>query len=204
MGCWRDGFEYCAFGMRHCAGSRRGPSFFRIDVGILRHFKVGPKMTPFSWRELTMLILTLGTLVFGAVGVYRAQEVDLPEFDDPQPHVPSTNYGSNYAECHAELHWEVLRKYDDGYRAALACFLFDGTVDPLDLRINVGSLQDIGHRTVDLVAQRNPPGQVGAVVRGRMVLLLLLVPDGVNTSQFATLRQARAFGVKIKAIGSQG
>jgi hypothetical protein len=79
--------------------------------------------------------------------------------------------------------------------------LFDGTVDPLDLRINVGSLQDIGHRTVDLVAQRNHPGQVGAVVRGRMVLLLLLVPDGVNTSQFATLRQARAFGVKIKAIG---
>lgn len=91
------------------------------------------------------------------------------------------------------------------YKLATACLLSDGTRDLLDAPyLQVGGLYDIDKNggTKILRAAWSPSFTEHFVQMNSIGVLvaLLLIPNGVEPYQFATLRQARAFGVRIPSL----
>ena len=90
---------------------------------------------------------------------------------------------------------------------ATACLLYDGKEDILDAPyLQVGGLYDIDKYggTKTLMAGWSPFFSNYFTEKGGtgVYVALLLVPNGAETYQFTTLRQARALGVRIPQLSA--
>jgi hypothetical protein len=89
------------------------------------------------------------------------------------------------------------------YKLAIGCFIFDGTTDILDApEVQVSALYDI--KDGDVTCRTNYSETFLKYYEQKqskgIMVAVFAVPNGVQTSSFTTLRQARAFGVKIPDI----
>jgi hypothetical protein len=104
-----------------------------------------------------------------------------------------------------EVNGKSLMVREDQYKIAIACFVYDGSVDILDApKIQVSSLYDINNNIpVAIVTWGEAYNQYRMKMSAKGTNIALLnVPNGVLPTQFTTLRQARALGVKIPALVS--
>ena len=90
-----------------------------------------------------------------------------------------------------------------GHKIAVACFVHDGTMPILDVSpLQVGKLYDVSTSEIYLKAtwadSRSQYLQLNKAIG--IDVALLVIPNGVETSQFTTLRQARALGVLIPEV----
>ena len=181
-------------------------NLFRIDIRILRYCRVpGTNVLMVATRrEKLMGLFVMVSLVFCAVGWYRI-EPDLPEFDAPQ-HVLLNGWmiskDSNGMYCSATVNGDRLWSYRKSYKLAAGCLVYNGIGDILDAPyIQQSPLYDIREGPVNVRAQWGAsfPQYMQDTHSAGNYVPVFLVPVGVTTSQFNTLRQARALGVRIIA-----
>ena len=106
--------------------------------------------------------------------------------------------------CTLNITGDRFLRYRNGYKVASACFLYDGTVEPLDApRVQVSKLYDIRPGSMEMIALWEPEflQYLERKHASGLTHVVLLVPLGVSTGQFSTLRQARALGIKTIAAG---
>jgi len=157
------------------------------------------------WPMFAMMILAAVNL--GGIGYreYQKHRSFPPEFDDPNNLPLMTGYGLDTpSSCFANLQSKILLAHRSDYKVAIGCFLWDGTVDRLDApNVQVSNLYDI----VDgETALRVTWGEVFNKYRQEqhavgIIVAVFIVPNGVSITQFTTLRQARALGVRIPSAG---
>jgi hypothetical protein len=181
-------------------------AFFRVDVRILEYLRPGTTMPLVSRREWFMAILAIGSVVVSAVGWNRI-EPDLPEFDSPQQVLlqgwMAAASGQGAGFCNATVNGDRLWSYRNGYKLASGCLIWDGLGEFLDApNVQQSPLYDIKHGSINLRAQWGegfPKYMAEKHATGNFVAVFL-VPNGVAPTQFSTLRQARALGVRIIAM----
>ena len=156
------------------------------------------------WPMLTMALLMVFTWTGVVVGYYNRDNSlpDIPEFDEPQNGL-FNSYGPSNLGCDIDANGNRFWDYRDKYRIAAACIIFDREHNLLDTpSLQVGQEHDItrGHifMRADVSDNLKP-----LINKHGVTFLILLVPIGVTTSQFTTLRTARSLGVKIKLAGSK-
>jgi hypothetical protein len=146
-----------------------------------------------------ILLLVLTWFAIGYDYYDRQRQPSIPEFDTYQRMVD--RYGGDTPNsCFMQVKGGVFLPLSKKYKLAVTCFVWDGTIPVLDApHLQVGNLYDISDNEIYLKARwgdefnqyRSEQHSVGIAVA------LLLVPNGVQTSQFNTLRQARLLGVRI-------
>ena len=117
-------------------------------------------------------------------------------------------YGTGIAgdpnSCFLLVNPKALLPYKKDYKVSIACFVYDGTMNVLDApNLQVGNLYDINE--ADSAYLKEVWGDSFNEYRKQhgtsaTWIALLVVPNGVQTSQFTTLRQARSFGARIPAV----
>jgi hypothetical protein len=195
-------------------------------VGIAGYFVVEKYIPPWGWIVLTIIGLVavgyavyhhhhpespnppiwvlLLALTWGVMGsdIYDRHAIPaIPEFDEPQGLLIGSNeVGPSY--CSVIVDGGVAWPYRDDYELAMACFWTNGTADRLDVPVQPSALYEI-HR--EHMVMRADVNKTFTPLLGHGTnFVILLVPKGVSTAQFTTLRQARALGVKIKNGGGNG
>jgi hypothetical protein len=160
-----------------------------------------------AMRWLIMIVLSLGPV--GAV-IYEKyipkENHTLREFDTPDGEAVVMSYGlDGPSSCFMTVHGKALALRRSGYKLAIACFIYDGHQDILDVPyLQVSKLYDI--KDVDTYIGATFAAYFN-IYRSQMHanginVALLNVPYGVQTSQFTTLRQARALGVLIPVLNT--
>jgi hypothetical protein len=133
---------------------------------------------------------------------YILRPGDLPEW--PNSKTGSKAYTAAPGACFVTADGDFFVKYRKRYRLASACYIYDGTVDLLDVpHLQVSKEREITAGDMPMNAQWGPTFQ-DYVDQKQIPLInhvLLLVPVGVSAGQFSTLRQARDLGVKIGPVG---
>ena len=128
---------------------------------------------------------------------------DVPEFDDPQ-NTLVYSWGAHGDICNVFVNGDRFWRYRHKYKLVAGCFVYDGLGSILDASdLQVGNLYDISSGTM-LVAVKPSPSFVDNVFRQKLTgvdSVLLMVPNGVEVSQLATLRRARELGVHIVFFG---
>ena len=142
------------------------------------------------------------SLTLSGFGIYRVfRESDLPEFDTPN-NALVLGWSVDKGFCTMTVSGDRVWSYRDNYRLATGCLVYDGAGDIKDAPyLQQSSLYDIRHGNIAMVAKYGeafPKYMQEQHAAGNFVVLFL-VPLGVTTSQFSTLRQARSLGVKIIA-----
>jgi len=130
----------------------------------------------------------------------------LLEFDAQHNQSLVLSYGgSSPSSCAMTINGSALESRMLGYKLALGCFVSDGSTDILDVPyLQIGNLYDIkmGPETI----QANyAPYFLDYMTKSHAIgisVALLIVPNGVQPSQFSSLRQARALGVLIPEIAT--
>ena len=151
------------------------------------------------------LWIGLLALTWASVGYYLYVLHDqlIPEFDAPITQMLQ-GYGTDGPNsCAMVVSGKVLLSLSKGYKLAVGCFIYDGSVYVLDAPgLQVGNLYDITADQTRLMAKWGDSFNRYRVEKGAtgLNIALLIVPNGVQPSQFTTLRQARALGVKIPRI----
>src|ERR1022692_1700055 len=175
-----------------------------------------PEKPRFIWwkRYWPTLITVLLFLLIGYDIYDRHQPNDLTlmEFDVPSDDRVSMGYGQDSGQsCFMDVNGSLLRSRRSGYKLAIACFVYTGQQDILDTPyVQIGNLFDIRDGPIHVTAGfadyfKTYLAQLSAQVNMHKIdIVLLNVPNGVQTSQFTTLRQARALGVLMPAMGTAG
>ncbi len=166
-----------------------------VVYSVWRHHQPSDRKLP-----LWSLLLAVTWLAIG-YDFYDRQHQPFPEFDAPQEIVYSS-YGSDGPNsCYYDVYGKTFLSRYKGYKLAVGCFVWDSSVDVLDApSLQVGNLYDISTNKIRLRATWGDSFNEYRIKKnlgGVMNLAILLVPNGVQPSQFTTLRQARAFGVHI-------
>lgn len=156
------------------------------------------------WPMIIMAILMLLTWVGVAVGYYgRNSASDIPEFDGSNADLVLGWGQDTTGACDMNVNGKLLLNRQSGYKLAIGCFIYDGKEDILDAPyIQVSNLYDIKDGVIamrssyqpyflEYYKQMHPTGTE---------IALFNVPNGVQPTQFTTLRQARSLGVKIPYI----
>lgn len=152
-----------------------------------------------------LLIVLFSLLPIGALIIHNLAQDPIQEFDEPQNRIV-TSWGRNGQGCTMDVDQRVLQRFRLEYKLATACLIYDGTQDLLDdPYMQVGGLYDIDEHLFvkKLMAgfSQNFKEEYTQKRSHSVYVALLLVPKGIEPSQFATLRQARALGVRIPYIG---
>jgi hypothetical protein len=180
-------------------------AFFRVDVRILQIFDKAVSMPLSTRREKFMAILAVGSILFCAVGWSRI-DTDLPEFDSPQTDL-ALGWNAGNGGCSVIANGDKIWPYRNSYKVASGCLLYNGIGDILDApNLQQGSLYDIRHGqiTARAVWGASFPKYMEDNHATGNFCVLMLVPVGIETSQFSTLGQARKLGVKIIFSGLAG
>ncbi len=167
---------------------------------IVGHHYPSLKITFPLW--IPLLVLTWIFIGYDAYG--RNIDPEIPEFDEGKPGYGFfKGYGHTNDKCYATVFGDQLLRYKGKFKIALACFFSDGTSGIIDTpNIQVGSEYDITRGDIYVSVNVSPTLRPLPLIGENYVLLL--IPPDVTIAQFSTLRQARALGVKIKLLGSQG
>lgn len=168
------------------------------------------------WPMLVMGLLSAVTIAAVALDYFyvrrparaaAAAPADIPEFDDAQNDL-YVQYGETTDSCYMNVRGERYAARRSGYKLAVACFVWDGREDTLDAPyLQVSSLYDIrdGEEHLEAkYAQYFQPFRKGTHNEFKINIALLNVPNDAQPSQFKTLREARAVGVRIPTIRSTG
>jgi hypothetical protein len=157
------------------------------------------------WPMLAMALLAL--LTWSAVGLYyyTRNQSGILEFDDARRAADlSGGYGQIAgSSCFMTVNSSLLLAMQDKYKLAIGCFISDGTTDILDApEVQVSALYDIKDGDVTCRTNYSEAFQkyYGLKHSNGIMIAIFAVPNGVQSSSFTTLRQARAFGVKILEI----
>ena len=164
------------------------------------------RMPKRKWFLMIVLSLVpLGTLIYewqnGAPNVKPQNNIS--EFDNPNSAIVKGWAQDSPNSCSMDVNGDALLSRQSGYKLAIACFIYDGKVDILDAPyLQVSNLYDIKSGDIGIRAGYQPyfdqyRNQMHAI---GIDIALLNVPNGIQSSQFTTLRQARAMGVKIPAL----
>jgi hypothetical protein len=149
-------------------------------------------------------MIVIGLLPIAALVYDRAFPAEIPEFDAVQEQPTVTSYGADSPDsCFMTVYGDALRSRKDNYKLAVGCFVYDGQQDVLDSPyLQVSSLYDITPGELYLKASFSP--EFAKYFKEKHAIgidiVLLNVPNGIQTSQFTTLRQARALGVRLPAF----
>jgi hypothetical protein len=168
-----------------------------VPPSIGQERKVTSKKRTLFWA----VTLNLFCLVGASYALYRSfMPPDLFEFDDPS-HTLVVSYGlQKDLSCEVTVDTTTIWRYHDKYKVAAACFVYDGLGPILDAKpFWVGAAYDI-QRDAKLKMIAKPSGP--APLPGTNYVVLL-VPDGIDISQFHTLREARNLKVRIISLSSQ-
>jgi hypothetical protein len=159
------------------------------------------------WMALFLTWTLLGYAVyldkFNSVNAPASAEI--PDFDASNAELVISYGQDSPNSCFMVANGIALLSRQSGYKAALACFVSDGTRPNLDVPyIQVSNTYDIAQGEILMRAIYKPyfdeyRKQLGS--QGGIAVALLNIPNSVDPSQFTTLRQARALGVKILKIG---
>jgi hypothetical protein len=177
--------------------------FFGLDAKRVVLFLRGrATMNPISpIRARIILALCVGSLVWSGFATFKITSHDeIPEFDEPVEGW-KIGWSGNANGCQAAINGASFYKYADKYRLALGCFFLNSAIDEKDSSLYVGAPHDIVRGEMPLATTFQPPDQTMLFTQRRFVLLL--IPQGINISQFHTPREARKLGVTIKLIGAQ-
>jgi hypothetical protein len=159
---------------------------------------------------MAMGVMMLVGAVLIAYDLHDRHRVKLPEFDSAAAVSLMMTYGTdkapNEAFCKVDANGDKLLPYRDDYNVAFACYTMDGTGPELDTSyIQFSQTYDIVEGQIGMRLHMRP-GFYADTFNGRggfINYVLMLVPKEVQVSQFSTLRQARALGVKLIERGSQ-
>ncbi len=163
------------------------------------------------WPLALMALFALvswGSVLFAYYeNVYRAARI--LDFDQPESGAPLAGYGGAPGSCYGIINGNVpmVAAHQSDYRAAIACFLFDGTEDILDApRLQVSRLYDLNPGNITMRANYSPEFmQYQAKTHPIGIeVALLLVPIGTDITDLSTLREARNLKVHILGIGMAG
>lgn len=146
---------------------------------------------------LGLFVISMGLSGFGLFLNLRAP--DIPEFDAPQANLIG-GWGSSPGSCWVLANSDKFWNYRDHYRLASGCLVWDGLEDILDAPyLQPSKLFDIRKGSINVTAQWGAsfPKYIEQTHSVGLYCSLMLVPIGINTSQFNTLREARNLGVKI-------
>jgi hypothetical protein len=170
---------------------------YRIDRGKAEIHVGWPKA-----RWLLMFGLSLGPIVavIYARHVPQKSVQTLPEFDANKDEPMQVAYGMDASSCYMTVHGPVFASRRSGYKLAIGCFIYNGQQDILDAPyLQVSNLYDIkdGDETIKAFFADYFLNYFHQVKAFGISIALLNVPNGVQPSQFSTLRQARALGVLI-------
>jgi hypothetical protein len=155
-------------------------------------------------RYWPMLAMALLVLLNGAVVAYRSyaeHHPSIPEFETRQDMV--IGHGLTGRSCFMTVNGKTLVSRSVNYKLALGCFIYDGSQDMLDApNMQISNLYDITEGTTNMIVNwgdaydkyLSDHHAVG------ITTALLNVPNGVQITQFTTLRQARSLGVKIPVV----
>lgn len=162
-----------------------------------------PELLPM--RRLVALWSVVAVLVGLAWIPYLLKGDDLPEWPEPKSYIAS--YGWTYGECSIVVNGDRFLKYQGRFRLAGACYIYDGTVDVLDIQqVQTSQAYDIMATGIRLRTIWSPGFR--KFIEGKQILgishIILMLPSGVSPDGFSTLRQARALGVRIVPAGSNG
>lgn len=153
------------------------------------------------WPIALMLVLAGSSWI-----PYMTRPNDLPEWPD-EPNKFILKFAHSPGQCEIAVNGERFWKYRDGFRLASGCFAYDGIGDVLDTpQLQTSKMYDIRKSPIEMRLEWGP-GFAGYLKQVHAVGInhaLLLVPNGVDTGQFSTLRQARSMGVKIMSAGTSG
>ncbi|MGA8212254.1 MAG: hypothetical protein WB799_01575 [Candidatus Sulfotelmatobacter sp.] len=154
------------------------------------------------WPMIVMAAMLV--LTWGAVGydVYH-HTASIPEFDEPQADPLVSSWGLEGQICDMTINGSALLPLRSDYKIAIGCFVFAGTEDILDApNVQVSQLYDIRGDQILVRVPFSEAYQKYRDAHGAMGshIALLLIPNGIEPSQFQTLRQARQLKVRILAL----
>jgi hypothetical protein len=167
------------------------------------------RMPKKKWTLMIVLsLIPLGVLIYArgptsSVGSNSAPRGEIPEFDAQNSTIVTAWAQDSPNSCSMDVNGNALLSRQSGYKLAIACFIYDGRTDILDAPyLQVSNLYDIRMGTVSIHAGYQPYfAEYGNKMHAVGIdIALLNVPNGVQASQFTTLRQARALGVRIPAL----
>lgn len=185
---------------------RQNEIFAKQEGADVQPARTWPKLRRY-WPMLTMVLLVVLVWVPYVYTHYHPakgpQQIDIPEFDGPTAELIGGWGQDTSASCYMSVNGKLLLSRQSEYKLAIACFAYDGKEDILDAPyLQVSNLYDIKDGTVVIRGSYQPyfidySKQIHSV---GIEVALLNVPNGIQPSQFTTLRQARALGVKILSI----
>lgn len=158
------------------------------------------------WPTLVMVVL-IGLTAFDVYD--RHHHSGLLEFDDPRQQEALKGWKASADGCAGIVDGTnpAILSMAKEYKVAIACFAWDDTISPLDApNLQISSPQDIEKRDLVFKCGFSPAfSQMIHTERPKWVeIVILFVPNEVQTTQFSTLRQARAMKVKIAAPHAEG
>jgi hypothetical protein len=157
------------------------------------------------WPTLIMLGLML-LIAYNIYDRHHQEVVAIPEFDDVQNAMMIEGYGADIPRyCFFQTNGIAFASRRSGYKLAIACFIYGGGQDILDApNLQVSNLYDIHDGSIGMrVDFTDGFNEYRTKMNATGINIAILnVPNGVQTSQFTTLRQARALGVLIPFIGT--
>jgi hypothetical protein len=159
--------------------------------------EVGIRMPSKQW----LLMVFLSLFPIGALVFHNLTHDPIEEFDAPNKKLV-IGWAEEGLSCSMQIDQNFLQRFRQDYKLATACLIYDGTQDILDdPYMQVGGLYDIDeNRSIKKLTAGFTPNFAQLYVQKNSVgvfVALLLVPKGIEPSQFSTLRQARALGVRI-------
>jgi hypothetical protein len=174
---------------------------YRKDRG-----KVDLRMPGTKWLLMIVLsLLPIAAVIYHNYGGTN-ERTGLQEFDVPRNNAVMLSYGLEpQGGCFMNVNGGALASRRTGYKIAIGCFVYDGKTDILDAPyLQVSNLYDIRDEQVYVGAQFADYFKTYAanMHANGINIALLNIPNGVQTSQFTTLRQARALGVLIPDLGT--
>jgi hypothetical protein len=134
---------------------------------------------------------------------YLINAQDIPEWPESRnPFIKS--YSGGNGECLVVADGGRFRRYAGKYKLAAACFAYTGLGDILDTpQLQVSASSDIRADEIPLRTIWGPlfERHIQDLHAGGLTHVLLLLPNGVSSGQFATLREAKRLGVRIIGVG---
>jgi hypothetical protein len=156
------------------------------------------------WPMLVMVFLFIGCWIPYLLSKEQAVP-DIPEFDTPNSAIVTGWAQDTPSSCLMQVNGGALLSRQSGYKLAIACLIYDGKTDILDAPyLQVSNLYDIKLGSITMRAGYQPyfleyESRMHAV---GINIALLNIPNGIQPTQFTTLRQARSMGVKILILST--
>jgi hypothetical protein len=172
--------------------------------------KTVPREKPrFIWlKRYWPTLVTLLLFVLIGYDIYDCHHsVEIPEWDEARAAPLVINYGGDPDGCFMTIDSKSLVAYARDYQLAIGCFFYGGTQDVLDApNLQVSNLYDIkeGQILIRITYSQGYLLYRQTQHAGLGNIALLLIPKGIASDQFSTLRQARNLKVKIPAIQAGG